>query len=331
MSRQRNWTLVAVAILAEAAGACAAPPSESPVSRSAPPLASPTETPEATTLRNLIEAQHETPALTIGEELATADGYRTSAVAFESERLTIHGVLHTPDGDAPFPAVVLVHGAVDRDTWSPLEQLVDEQRRLATAGYVVLVPDLRNHGNSDDDPDYPTDLEMGTSADVMHAARALAALPNVDPDRVGVVGISFGGVMTFNAMVVAPDIAAAFVAMAPGNLSAWENFSRFIPADSPPYQAMVDLRGTPDSNPEFWADVSAATFVDRAAGPLLIVQGTADQVVPPAWAEDTRRAFEGASKDVELVQIDGADHSFEPARDEAWGHVLDFLAEHLAR
>lgn len=93
---------------------------------------------------------------------------------------------------------------------------------------------------------------------------------------------------------------------------------------------MVALRGTPDTNPAFWADVSASTFVDRAARPLLIAQGTADQVVPPAWALETRSAFAEAGKDVELVEIEGADHSFEPARDEAWGHVLDFLATHLA-
>ena len=66
-----------------------------------------------------------------------------------------------------------------------------------------------------------------------------------------------------------------------------------------------------------------------AARPLLIVQGTADQVVPRAWAEDTRRAFEQADRDVELVEIEGADHDFEPAKDEAWGHVLTFLATHL--
>ncbi|MGH2418437.1 MAG: alpha/beta hydrolase family protein, partial [Candidatus Limnocylindria bacterium] len=151
-------------------------------------------------------------------------------------------MIHTPESDGPFPGVVFVHGAVDRDTWSPLEQYVDEQRRLAMAGYVVLVPDLRNHGESDDDPNYFTDLEMGTSADVVNAARALAALPDVDPDRTAVVGYSFGGVITFNTMVVAPDVAEAFVAAAPGSLSAWENFSRFIPADSPPYEAMTDLR-----------------------------------------------------------------------------------------
>lgn len=341
MTRSGGWILVAIAVLAGASTACGRPESQSASSTStmAPSvLPSPaasmnhseTPTSDVTTLRTLIAAQPESPTLTIEEELDAADGYRTSAVSYQSDGLTIRGVLHTPDGDGPFPGVVFVHGAVDRDTWSPIVQLVDEQRRLVTAGYVVLVPDLRNHGDSDDDADYPTDLEMGTSADVVNAARALGEVPGVDPERVAVVGISFGGVMTFNAMVVAPEVAAAFVAMAPGSLSAWENFSRFIPADSPAYQGMVDLRGTPDTNPEFWTDVSASTFVDRAARPLVIVQGMADQVVPPAWAEDTRRAFEEAGKDVELVALDGADHDFEPARDEAWGHVLAFLATHLA-
>ena len=195
------------------ASATEAPPASVAPSESAAPEA------EATTLRTLIAAAPESPTLTVEEELAGGDGYASAVVSYESEGLTIYGVLHTPEGDGPLPGVVFIHGAVDPDRWSAQTEYLDFQERLVSAGYVVLVPDLRNHGESDDDPDYDLDLEMGATVDVINAARALAAEPAVDPERIAVVGHSLGGATTIKALVVAPDVAAAFVAMAPAHAS----------------------------------------------------------------------------------------------------------------
>lgn len=267
--------------------------------------------------------------LTREEELAGGDGFASSVVSYESDGFTIYGVLHTPDGEGPFPGVVLVHGAVDPDSWSAQTDYVEFQQRLVSVGFVVLVPDLRNHGASDDDPAYELALEMGTTLDVVNAARALAVEPAVDPGRIVVIGHSLGGAMTLGAMVVAPDVAGAFVAMAPSHASPWENIRQFVPPGSPFYMQLTDLHGTPDDNPEFWADVSALTFVDRAARPLLVVHGTADDVVPPEWANIVGTAWADAGKDVQVVMIEGADHVFSPAEDETWAAVFTFLQAQL--
>ena len=300
-----------------------APPASEAPSESAEPEGA------ATTLRTLIAAEVESPTLTVEEELPGGDGYASAVVSYESDGLTIYGALHTPDGAGPFPGIVFVHGAVDPDSWSAQTEYVDYQQRMASAGYVVLVPDLRNHGESDDDPDYDLDLEMGTTVDVINAARALAAEPAVDPERIAVVGHSLGGAIALNALVVAPEVAGAFVAMAPSHASPWENIVQFVPTGSPFYTELTGLRGTPDDNPEFWADVSALTFVDRADRPLLVVHGTADDVVPPEWADVVGTAWTDAGKSVQVVMIEGGDHVFSPMEDEAWAAVFSFLEEHV--
>ena len=305
------------------------PPATDAPQPSAAPSESATPEAEAATLRTLITAAAESPTLTIEEDVPGGDGYTSAVVSYESDGLTIYGLLHTPEGEGPFPGIVFVHGAVDPATWSARTEYVDEQQRMASAGYVVLVPDLRNHGESDDDPDHDLALEMGTTLDVINAARALAVETAVDAEQIAVVGHSLGGAITLNTSVVAPDVAGAFVALAPSHASPWENIVQFVPADSPFFMELTRMHGTPDDNPEFWTDVSALTFVDRSDRPLLVVQGTADDVVPPEWADIVDMAWTDAGKDVEVVMIEGADHIFSPMQDEAWATVFTFLDEQL--
>ncbi len=279
----------------------------------------------ARTLQTLVDLPPESPTLTVVEDLPPSQGYTSAVVSYQSETLTIYGTVHTPSGAGPFPGVVFVHGAVDPDSWSAQREYLDEQARLAASGRVVLVPDLRNHGDSDDDPDWEYALEMGTTLDVINAARALAAQDDVS--AVSVVGHSLGGAMTLNAAVVAPDVATAFVALAPSNASPWDNVEHFA-SGTPFSQQLVELRGTPEDNPSFWSDVTSTTFAERATTPLLVVQGSADDVVPVPWSESTVQAFTEAGAEVDLVVVEGGDHLFSPVADEAWDSVLDFLAAH---
>lgn len=317
--------LVLAGCVGEPSPPTSAPATNTPSSAAGPQTPSSTT---ATTLRTLIEAPPESPQLVMIEQLLPTDLFTSSVVSFVSDGLTIRGVLDTPMGEPATSGVVFVHGADDPSSWSGQTGYVREQGRLARAGYAVLVPDLRNYGESDQDPEWQTDLEMGTTLDVINATRALTAQPGIE--RVAIVGHSLGGAMTLNALVVAPGVADAFVALAPSNPSAWVNVEHFT-SGTPYFDDITALRGTIEDNPQFWADVDATTFASRATAPLLIVQGSADDVVVPDWARQTATAFGAAGSDVELEMVPGADHLLDPKGDEAWALVLAFLAETLTR
>ena len=82
-------------------------------------------------------------------------------------------------------AVALIHG-----TGSNRLGVADHARLLARHGYGVLLFDLHGHGESGG-----RSLSVGWDAgdDVAAATRYLAARPEVDDDRVGVLGVSLGG------------------------------------------------------------------------------------------------------------------------------------------
>ena len=203
-----------------------------------------------------------------------------------------------PAGSGPFPGVVLVQ------PFGGLERHVD---RLVGSGYVVLDADLRGNGTSDPDPSQGTDLDMGSTLDVVNAARALAADQRVDSSRVALIGVGMGGLIAINAQVVAPDVVAAVVAENPPSIDLWQNIEYFFEPDDEFRALIVDQRGTPEENPELWADVSPATFVDRVDSPLLILQGTGDTGNDPAWSDATVATFTAAGKSAEVITFDGAD------------------------
>ncbi|HEV7742173.1 MAG TPA: hypothetical protein VGO65_07120, partial [Pseudolysinimonas sp.] len=140
------------------------------------------------TLRDLIATAPEKPVLKAdASAMQQGDGFLSLPASYVSEGLTITGLLYVPDGDGPFPGVVVVHGAVDPATFTTGSDLVREQEALARSGHLVFAPDLRGYGSADADPSAGTDLGVGATEDVVNAGRALAAsgIPVLDPTRIG--------------------------------------------------------------------------------------------------------------------------------------------------
>jgi dienelactone hydrolase len=79
--------------------------------------------------------------LKLGEVLDETSSYTRYFVTYRSSGLTISGVMNVPNGDGPFPALVLNHGYIDPDVYTNGRGLRREQDYLARHGYVVLHTD----------------------------------------------------------------------------------------------------------------------------------------------------------------------------------------------
>ncbi|RIQ29576.1 alpha/beta fold hydrolase [Jiangella rhizosphaerae] len=273
--------------------------------------------------------------LRLGEVLETGGGYTRYAVTYRSAGLTISGILNLPDGTGPFPVLVLAHGYIDPEIYTTGRGLRREQDYLARQGYAVLHTDYRNHAGSDDDPANEVRLRLGYTEDVVNAVLAVKAathLPQLDGERVGLLGRSMGGGVTLNTLVVQPGLVDAAVIYASVSSNAVQNFdtwTRGRPGAEDLTAEIVAAYGAPEENPAFWRDVSPVTFFDRVTEPVLIHHGTADETCPPQWAHDTDAALRAAGKDVTLQLYEGEPHAFEAGWQLSIERTAAFFAQHL--
>lgn len=111
-------------------------------------------------------------------------------VTFKSGELNLAGVVHSPDGLAAGekrPAVLVLHGFGSRKA---ADNVVGPANMFMKWGYVVLRFDMRSCGDSDGE--FGHILCEDQVEDTKAAITFMQSRPDVDPDRIAVVGSSFG-------------------------------------------------------------------------------------------------------------------------------------------
>jgi carboxymethylenebutenolidase len=150
-------------------------------------------------------------------------------ITFSSGKLRLHGFIHKPEGDGSFPTILWNHGSEKHPKSGRLMA-----KTFVSRGYVVFVPHRRGQGSSSDQSEYIMDLihqELESTKgkkfvelqethqeDVIAALTYLKQLPYVDPNRVAMVGCSFGGIQTVLATEKQLGLRGT-IAFAPGAMS----------------------------------------------------------------------------------------------------------------
>ena len=226
--------------------------------------------------------------------------------------------LWVPDGEGPFPAVIVMHGAGSRK-----ENHADFARMAAAHGFVALTFDNRGHGETDGDLD-PTFVD-----DLRLLSEWLAARPEVDERRVAARGSSMGGLMAIHAGA-ASDRVAAVVAICPAAESMMAGDVRAIAQGKPPppNSALAEMRIDAPALAGWLETSDVGEAVKRmAAKPILIIHARGDEVVPYAHSE---KLFELAEEPKKLLLLEGGDHRSAQHDAELQGESLRWLTRAMS-
>jgi dipeptidyl aminopeptidase/acylaminoacyl peptidase len=243
--------------------------------------------------------------------------------------LTIHGYLTTPVGIPArhLPTVLLVHGGPwARDTWG----FDPEAQWLANRGYAVLQVNFRgstgygkaflNAGNRE--------WAAKMHDDLIDAVNWLVAQEISDPNKIAIMGGSYGGYATLVGLTFTPEVFAAGVdIVGPSNII---TLLKSIPPYWEPIKAQMYHRiGNLDTEEEFLKSRSPLFFIDRIQKPLLIGQGANDPRVKQAESDQIVEAMRQAGKPVEYVLYTDEGHGF--ARPENRLHFYAIAEQFLAK
>jgi len=227
------------------------------------------------------------------------------------------------------PAIIWIHGSgADQNylAWHPgsYRMYYAISQYFAQQGYVVLTPDYR--GSSGFSREWTTgafhDLGGGETDDVNGGADYLKTLSYVDPDRIGIWGLSYGGFMTLQSIIRAPKLYACAIDVAGvGDWATWTTGGTILGR----------LGSTPITDPEFYNRSAPVDHLDQIERPLMILQGTNDTNVPLWETLKVVDRLEKLGKPFDMAFYPGEIHFFRRAfvlRD-AWRRSDTFFYQHL--
>jgi carboxymethylenebutenolidase len=220
---------------------------------------------------------------------------------FKSGTETGSGLLVTPEGKGPFPAVIVI-----QEWWGLNDWVKDEARALAREGYVALAVDLYR-GKVTDKQEEAHQLMSGLPSDralrdLKGAYTYLQSRPDVKKERIGAIGWCMGGMYALK-----------------------------LATEEPGLKAVVAYYGAPPTDPAAIARIKAAVMGNY---------GAEDKGPSPDQVNAFEAAMKKAGKTADVKIYPGAGHAFanpnnpwkgyrpEAAKD-AWARTVVFFAKHL--
>jgi dipeptidyl aminopeptidase/acylaminoacyl peptidase len=245
-----------------------------------------------------------------------------TVVVTSPDGVKIHAQLFSPSKSVegrPHPAVVFFHGGPTRQmlpAWHPMGAyfyLYGLNQYLASKGYVVLSVNYRGgsgYGLKFREPDGFGAGGASEYQDILGAAQYLRSRSDVDSKRVGVYGLSYGGLMTALALSRSSDLFTAGV-----DEAGVEDWKTANPAFTSP--------GAPSGPADLAFKSSAISTVNLWRSPVLFVQGDDDRVVPFAQTVEMIEALRKAGN-VQIDQLIIPDEIHDLMLRKSW--ELDFTA-----
>ncbi len=266
-------------------------------------------------------------------EIEAADLVSGEVVRFASyDGLEIPGVLYKPHQasvESPAPALVWVHGGPGGQSRigysSRLQYLVNH-------GYVVYA--INNRGSSGYGKSFfkADDRQHGEAdlGDCVASKQMLIDTGYVDPERIGIIGGSYGGYMVLAALTLEPE--AFSVGVDIFGISNWIRTLESIPPWWESFrEALYIEMGDPIEDVERLRRISPLFNAENITRPFMVLQGANDPRVLKVESDEIVEAARANGIEVEYVLFEDEGHGFEKKENQARGYraIREFLDRHL--
>ncbi len=265
------------------------------------------------------------------EDLVTAKVIRYKS--FDGTEIpAIYYLPHQASSENKVPAMVWVHGGPGGQTRQGFNSLI---QYMVNHGYAVLA--VNNRGSSgygktffkmDDKNHGEKDLQ-----DCVEGKNWLTQQPEIDGEKIGIIGGSYGGYMTMAALTYTPEEFDLGV-----NLFGVTNWLRTLKSIPPYWESFRESLYLELGDP-YTADsirlrrISPLFHTDKVTKPLIVLQGAEDPRVLQVESDEIVAGVRKNNVPVEYVLFEDEGHGFVKKENqiEAYSKILEFLDTHLKK
>lgn len=278
----------------------------------------------------------------IEEILGTESDYSSYVVSYYSQGLKLYALLLVPETQKPtngYPVIVLNHGYIIPDKYTPEGNYVPYFEAFVDNGYIVFKPNYRGHGKSEGSPTsayYSSDYVV----DVLNAIASIKKYKDVDQERIGMWGHSMGGNISLKVAEISKDIKAlsiwsGVVAPIDDVINNWQSRVSYTPdlldleLRNKGLDKLLQEKGNPSKNPMFWDKIDPNTYLPHINIPVQISVGLSDNQVPPSFSKGLYERLSGLNKIVEYNEYIGANHDINQSFTKAMKTTIKFFDTYL--
>jgi len=231
-----------------------------------------------------------------------------------ADGLPLPAILYSPRGCSTErkPGIVLLHGWLPGGTTNAGLGWIPDA--FAQQGYVVLVPLMRGWGGGQND------CGLSQRADTARAIEWLASQPGVDPDRIGVVGFSFGGQVALLTGALSHRVKAILSYYGPTDLTTLNAHDLYQWHQGIQKESQSDLKSR-----------SPVTVASQIKAPVLLIHGDIDANVPVEQSEEMEEVLWKSGGSVQLHLVSGAGHELNRVVIPTWPATQRFLDAALGK
>ena len=247
---------------------------------------------------------------------------------YPSDGLNIYGFADIPNDEGSHPVIIALHGYIDPAIYYTLDYTTHYAGAIASAGYIVLHPNLRGYAPSDSGDNL---FRVGMAIDVLNLIALVQsqsggtdALRTARSDLIGMWGHSMGGGITTRVLTVSDDVRAAVLYAAMSG-DEQKNYAAI-------HQWSGQTRGLDELNipAESLNRISPMYYFQNITAAVSIHHGTADATVPLEWSMLTCDQLTSLGKNVQCVYYQDMPHTFYGTGDEEFiQNTVQFFNEYL--
>lgn len=226
-----------------------------------------------------------------------------------SEGLKLASIIHYPNKDQQYPAVIILHGFMGHKEEAHLEELA---KTLAKNGFVAIRFDCSGLGESGGI--FEKDYSMSNYLkDIKSVYDYLRKLKFVNKNKIGIAGHSMGGMLSIIFASQYPEVSVC-VAISPPTMMIMVNWIKLVIEEWRRVGWIFEVLSRDGSRIKipfsFIQDANkfnVLNFVQKIHSPFLLVLGLADDAVSP---NNSRKIFKIANEPKELLELAGVGYDY---------------------